>query len=167
MKNFRLILPLLASFLILAALVPATTVNGAELTAEFQITNLTKKEYQDENKWELYVDEVITFDSSSSTDDVDFIWDFGDGTEKNTTQSITVSHIYKNTGDYTVNLTIRDKNDENKTDSIKGTLLIVKRPKAVLVIRDANTGKPITANQTIAPGQEIIMDASDSEGNIQ
>ncbi|MBT4136237.1 PKD domain-containing protein [archaeon] len=45
-----------------------------------------------------------------STDDLSYSWDFGDGSETETSENNTISHLYENTGTYTLSVEI--SNDE-------------------------------------------------------
>ncbi|MFA4998918.1 MAG: helix-hairpin-helix domain-containing protein [Candidatus Paceibacterota bacterium] len=72
---------------------------------------------------EPLVDDLITFDASSSTTDgiiVNYIWDFGDGTATATTQEAVITHSYFTPGDFMVELIV--VNDE---DTFDGTTTIV------------------------------------------
>ncbi|UCE35901.1 MAG: PKD domain-containing protein [Thermoplasmata archaeon] len=67
---------------------------------------------------DFFVNQIVYFNSTSKDPDGDTLtheWDFGDGessTEANTT------HIYTATGEYTVNLTVKDEHDEPDHDTV-------------------------------------------------
>jgi len=65
------------------------------------------------------VNETIMFDASGSYDPDGFIvsydWDFGDGT---TSSGISTSHVYRNSGEYTVTLLITDNHGTTYSKSI-------------------------------------------------
>ncbi|HEX08423.1 MAG TPA: PKD domain-containing protein [Thermoplasmatales archaeon] len=67
----------------------------------------------------------ITFDASNSLDPDGYIanytWNFGDG-NKNTTTNTTITHIFKNPGNYTITLTVTDNN--GTTNSTKTFAII-------------------------------------------
>ena len=69
------------------------------------------------------VGELITFDGTGSTSDVEitsYQWDFGDGTE--VAEGITVEHGYAAAGVYDVVLTITDANGQTATASMQITI---------------------------------------------
>jgi len=55
---------------------------------------------------------TMSFDASGSTDaenqPLTYVWDFGDGTEPETTTAATKSHTYEKRGEYNVSVTVRD-----------------------------------------------------------
>jgi PKD repeat protein len=56
---------------------------------------------------------LMAFDASDSYDpegeDIEYFFDFGDGTDSNWTDTAIVKHTYKENDDYTVKLTVRDE----------------------------------------------------------
>jgi len=76
------------------------------------------------------IGENITFDASQSKGTiVKYVWDFGDGDVKETTES-KIKHSYSINGTYNVNLTVTDICGETNSTSKSVT---VKRPPVVLV----------------------------------
>lgn len=70
-----------------------------------------------------YVDVMVIFDASESSDNVgivDYDWDFGDGT---TGTGIETNHTYTSPGEYTVALTVEDVAGNTALDSITVTVL--------------------------------------------
>jgi len=66
----------------------------------------------------------VTFNASSSTDNIGIVsyeWDFGDGT---TGTGITVNHTYANPGTYTVTLTVKDVAGNIDTDHLTVTVTV-------------------------------------------
>jgi len=63
---------------------------------------------------------VVHFDASKSKDsdeeDLEYIWDFGDG---NTAKGIIVDHTYTTPGNYTAQVTVKDKAGEESTSQSK------------------------------------------------
>ena len=101
---------------------------------------------------EVFIDEENSFDASESFDldgtIVAYSWDFGDGT---TATGDTATHIYKNSGTYTVALTVTD--DDEDTDSVTSTVNVVNQVPVAL----------FTTNTTeITENQGIRFDASES-----
>ncbi|MCK4614402.1 MAG: PKD domain-containing protein [Thermoplasmata archaeon] len=166
MKNFRFLIPLLITAFLLTLTIPAVPVEG-ELKADFSISALPKKDLEDPPcyKWKVYVNETINFDGSGSTDEKNYTWGFGDGSNKTSTESFSISHTYHATDTYTVKLEVEDK--EGNTDSINGTIVVVERPKAILIIRDKETGQDLAPDYNVRLGQELILDASSSKGDIK
>ena len=69
------------------------------------------------------VGELITFDGSGSTSDIEitsFQWDFGDGNE--VAEGAMVEHSYEAAGVYDVVLTITDANGQTATASMQITI---------------------------------------------
>ena len=114
-------------------------------------------------QWKTYLNERITFNASASIGDVSFDWDFGDGTALSMAPPV-LSHEYAATGSYDVNLTVHD--DYGNSDKILGRIDVVDRPEAILGVRDAATGEPLGPEYVVLVGQEIILDASGSKGDL-
>jgi gliding motility-associated-like protein len=57
----------------------------------------------------------------------EFFWDFGDGT---VSTSPSPTHLYPNTGSYTVRLIVNDSNTCNKTDTTRQTITVNLKPVA-------------------------------------
>jgi len=71
----------------------------------------------------VYVDKVVTFDASGSTDNVGIVsyeWNFGDGT---TGTGKTTTHTYANPGPYTVTLIVKDAAGNSATHALTVTVL--------------------------------------------
>ena len=67
--------------------------------------------------------ELITFDGSESTSDVEIVsyqWDFGDGSDP--AEGEAVEHAYQEAGTYEVVLTITDANNQTATASMQITI---------------------------------------------
>ncbi|GJQ64051.1 MAG: hypothetical protein SCALA702_31040 [Melioribacteraceae bacterium] len=96
----------------------------------------------------------ITFDGSSSGDPdgdaLTYIWDFGDGSPKDT--GITITHLYEESGTYPVILTVVDNHNlANSSNSSSMTVTINLPPVA-------NAGK----DKTICAGDIVLFDAGNS-----
>lgn len=66
----------------------------------------------------------LTFDASNSSDNVGIVsyeWDFGDGTKGT---GLTANHVYTDTGNYTVVLTVGDEDGNSGTDSVTVTVVV-------------------------------------------
>jgi PKD repeat protein len=95
-------------------------------------------------------EETVTFDASLSYDldgtIVKYFWNFGDG---NTASGVSVSHLYSETGAYTVTLTVTD--DDGATDTIHATKIVRnKSPVAIFTesTETAHIDEIITFNAT-------------------
>jgi gliding motility-associated-like protein len=64
-----------------------------------------------------------------------FFWDFGDGSPEST--EINPSHLYADTGTYTISLLALDSNTCNKRDSIRQTIRISPKPQAAFTHQPA------------------------------
>ncbi len=86
---------------------------------------------------------VVQFNSSGSTDDgviIERLWDFGDGT---TSPEIAPSHTYRQTGEFTVRLTLTD--EQGATASRAILVSVTERPVAVVQVdRTAADSAPAT-----------------------
>jgi PKD repeat protein len=109
---------------------------------------------------ELVVDEVVTFNASSSYDAdpggeiVSYAWNFGDGTQKlyidaNLTDITT--HAYTSTGTYTVTLNVTD--GEGLTDTATAQVTVLLHDIAVTGVTPlpttVKTGEPVSINVTV------------------
>lgn len=75
----------------------------------------------------------VTFDASLSLDPDDdpittYIWDFDDGSDRRTTSTPTVDHVYKETGVYTVELTVADEHERKDPTAFRLSLQVVNPP---------------------------------------
>ncbi len=166
MKNLRFVVSLIMTFFLLSLILVSTTAQG-ELNAEYTVTETPQAVKKlDDGIWESYVDELIRFDASDSTDAKNYTWEFGDDSENNTVTltSNYASHAYTATGTYMVKLTA--KNSDGKKSTAFGNITIVERPEAYLIIRDKATETDLAPDFKVKVGQEIIFDASGSKGHI-
>lgn len=98
----------------------------------------------------------FTFDATSSYDPdkqkLSFLWDFGDGT---TSESPTVTHVYKEAGEYKVSLRVKD-------DSGLGcdTAFTTETVKVNIAPRVT-----FSAPEIVCVGREVILDASGTTDN--
>ncbi len=110
---------------------------------------------------ELVVDEVVTFNASSSYDAdpggeiVSYAWNFGDGTTKiyvkDVNLTVTTTHAYDTVGTYTVNLTVTD--GEGLTDTATAQVTVLLHDVAVTGVTPlpttVKTGEPVSINVTV------------------
>lgn len=68
-----------------------------------------------------YVDSTIQFKNCSDSVNVEYKWDFGDGS---TSKKRFANHIYKNTGNYTVTLTTYVNNIQTDSSSVRVRVII-------------------------------------------
>jgi hypothetical protein len=111
----------------------------------------------------VYINEVITFDGSNSTDDTDvlsYFFDFGDGENTGWVFNSIVLHAYDEGGIYTASLKVKDE-DGSESQNIAELLIQVKaKPHAVL------SADP----KSIYEGEIVTFNASqssDSGGTVQ
>ncbi|MBL7185672.1 MAG: S8 family serine peptidase [Phycisphaerae bacterium] len=85
------------------------------------------------------VDQVVTFDGSSSSDPdgtiTDYSWDFGDGSNLDTESGANPSHSYSSSGQYTVALTVTD--NAGATDVDNATVIVVEAAAELTVFLDS------------------------------
>ncbi|HEU5347355.1 MAG TPA: PKD domain-containing protein [Ktedonobacterales bacterium] len=101
------------------AAVIVTDARGAQSMATVNITIQAQAPTAALNASDLEVDagSTVSFDASQSVAPkgvvgdaiAKYIWDFGDGTKPQTTQTPTTSHVYQKAGSYKVTLTVFDK----------------------------------------------------------
>lgn len=110
--------------------------------------------------------EPVSFDASASQDDsrteLDFLWDFGDGTTS--TSKKRVNKIYQQGGDYKVTLTVDDKsNMVCSTDSIEKIIHINEPPKADAgqdeVLRCVDSDEDMIVNFDASASKDVNNDA--------
>ncbi len=96
----------------------------------------------------------VFFDASASTDSdddiIDYLWDFGDGTQ---THGKVVSHVYALPGKYTVNLTVTDGSATQTSSQPTTVEVIVNHPP----IADAGGARVVSI------GEILIFDGSFSD----
>jgi PKD repeat protein len=115
-----------------AALV-VTDDHGAQSMATVNITIQTQAPTAALSASDLEVDagSTISFDASQSAPPqgvageavVKYVWDFGDGTKQQTTQTPTTSHTYEKAGSYKVALTVYDKQSEQASTTLQVKVL--------------------------------------------
>ncbi len=102
--------------------------------------------------------DVVSFDAFGSKDDdgriVNYKWDFGD--KQNAEEDINPAHIYKGTGNFSVNLTVID--DNGAKNSISHLIKVNKAPAANFTYRLERSGAKMPN-----PGESITFDASQSK----
>jgi len=80
-----------------------------------------------------YLGDVVTFDASSSTGGnrtiVSYTWNFGDGTPQMNKTNPTTTHVYTNSGNFTIALTVTD--DGGLTSTTTKTITVLQAPVAV------------------------------------
>ena len=111
-----------------AALV-VTDARGAQSMATVNVTIQTQAPTAAMSASDLEVDagSAISFDASQSTPPqgvageavVKYVWDFGDGSKQQTTQTPTTAHKYQKAGSFTVTLTVYDRANEQATTALK------------------------------------------------
>ncbi len=102
-----------------------------------------------------YAPLIVSFDGSTSTDDVEiasYIWDFGDG---DTGSGIETTHTYTNTGTFTATLTVTDNAAATNTSS----------PIAIEVSTDSSYVNAPTNLTTAVDGNSVTLTWSDNSGN--
>lgn len=77
------------------------------------------------------VEEEIVFDASASKDldgkIISYVWNFGDSSPEETTQSAAMIHVYKQSGRYTVKLTVTD--DQGLSSSVEKAIQVLEEKK--------------------------------------
>ena len=89
--------------------------------------------------------------ATGGTPDYTFEWDFGDGT---TTTSRTPIHVYENTGEYLVTLTVTDSEGQTVTDTTTAVIKEKETPEPV-TITDVTGGFGLTATVINPTGEPI------------
>ncbi len=79
---------------------------------------------------EAYVNQECNFEVSSSDsngDEIEFLWDFGDGGEPEWTSETTITHLWNEPGEYEVKVKARDEGGEESgwSDSFTMTILAI------------------------------------------
>jgi len=102
-------------------------------------------------------DTIVTFDGSSSTDNIEianYIWTFTDGTEQTLT-GVKPTYTFTTPGNYTITLNVTDLRGNWDVDSLTVTVLDITPPTP-------NAG----TNQTVEEGTLVTFDASGSTDNV-
>jgi PKD repeat protein len=126
--------------------------NTTTLTVD--VTNVTPEAVIDVSANPILEEDSVTFDGGNSSDpgvndSLSYTWDFGDGTPTATGASQT--HTYVDNGDYTVTLTVTDKDGASDTTTV--TLTVQNRPPT------ADAGGPYSATA----GESIQLTGSGSD----
>lgn len=97
-----------------------------------------------------YVNDVFSFDGSSSTGDIRYYYfEFGDGQDSGWISSSTTTHKYTSTGSYYVKLKVKDKSDQTSSST---TLSINVKAKSS---SSSSTGS--SPSKGFIPGFELIV----------
>ena len=110
---------------------------------------------------------LVQFDGSASSDDngiVGYLWDFGDATPTST--EIAPSHVFENSGVYSVSFTVTDDAGESDTETIEITVEEV----IVNLSPVADAGNDVTVEDTDGNGTEAVTldggNSTDMDGTI-
>ena len=100
--------------------------------------------------------------NNTSLGGTDFVWDFGDNT---TSTEVSPSHLYANTGTYTVKLTAIDTSTCNKTDNSIFTITVFAVPTANFQFSPipADANKPINFSNFSTGATSYSWDFGDGE----
>jgi len=109
-----------------------------------------------------FLEEMINFDGSLSSDDghiINFTWDFGDGA---TGYGETTTHNYSDIGTYTVTLTVTDDDDKKDTDEVTVTIAIANSPITIITTEGTTTGDvnkeyTYTVNSTDSDSNDTVI----------
>jgi gliding motility-associated-like protein len=101
--------------------------------------------------------------SNTSLGGTDFIWDFGDGSPVST--EVNPSHLYANTGTYTVRLTAIDTSTCNKTHDTTFVITVYPIPTAAFQAspNPGESNKPINFTNFSSGAQSYLWDFGDGE----
>lgn len=109
------------------------------------------------------VGEVITF-TNTSTDAALSMWDFGDGTQSSSTQTVQ-THVYQKTGTYTVSLMAAKRNGKKPSDAtaIDITITDSKTPVSDFTASKTTvvTNEVVTFTSTSTDAEEFDWDFGD------
>ncbi|OFX26378.1 MAG: hypothetical protein A2033_05355 [Bacteroidetes bacterium GWA2_31_9] len=109
------------------------------------------------------VGEVITF-TNTSTDAALSMWDFGDGTQSSSTQTVQ-THVYQKTGTYTVSLMATKRNGKKPSDAttIDITITDSKTPVSDFTASKTTvvTNEVVTFTSTSTDAEEFDWDFGD------
>ena len=103
------------------------------------------------DKTTVKIGEAVNFTNTSEAD-AKAMWDFGDGTQTESTQTM-ISHTYAKAGTYNVTLTAAKKNGKKASDA----------PAIIITVSEKGTVAMFTAKTNVAAG-EIVSFQSTSTG---
>lgn len=87
-----------------------------------------------------------------------YLWDFGDG---DTSHSINPSHLYKDSGTYSISLTVKDSNSCNPLASSKQTIQILVTPKGSITYSETICGSGIDFHLDITNTDSVFWNFGD------
>lgn len=110
------------------------------------------------------VNDAVTFSATNSTDIdgsiVDYYWEFGDGESD---KGETVTHTYKKSGIYVVNLTVTDDDNANDTTSMAIT---IEMRKYSIEWREYSATEELANNALLLEGENDTYEESIKQYNI-
>lgn len=105
-----------------------------------------------------YVNEIVTFDASASSGDlISYEWNFGDGSPKVVESDPVTTHIYEAVGNYTVTLTITDREGLTNSTSKTITVLPFRLQLDIYTQKEPYSGKGYNQTSDSFTPQEIVI----------
>lgn len=100
------------------------------------------------DKTAVKVGEAVNFTNTSEAD-AKAMWDFGDGTQVQSTQNM-ISHAYAKAGTYNVTLTVAKKNGKKASDA----------PAIQITVSDKGTSAMFTSKSTVQAGEIVSFNST-------
>jgi parallel beta-helix repeat protein len=105
-----------------------------------------------------YVGEIVTFDASASSGDiVSYKWNFGDGSPEVTEYDPITTHVYETAGNYTVTLTVIDREGLTNSTTKVITVLPFRLQLDIYTQKDPYSGKGYNQSSDAFAPQELVI----------